>query len=388
MHQEGIIFELIVIFSGVAVISTIFLFFKQPIIISYIILGMLAGPFGFGLIQQTEHIKHISHLGIILLLFLIGLNLHPNKLLTLFRKTALVTFSTSFIFSAIFGIVAFLFGFMVLDSMVIGAALMFSSTIVALKLTPTTTLHQKHLGELLVSVLLLQDIIAIFLILLLDGSSKSDFYIYIPFLIIKGIALVILSILVFKYLILSLFRKYDTIQEFILVLSLGWCLAIAGLSKYSGMSYEIGAFIAGISVAISPIALVIAEKLKPLREFFLILFFFAIGSQFDVEMLKQVLLPGMVLALIIIFVKPMAFFAMFRLSKENKTLSRELGFRLGQASEFSLLVAYMAIESQVISGKASYLVQLVTVLSLIFSTYLVMYKFATPIGTSKSLRAD
>lgn len=388
MEFESIIFEIVIIFSGVAILSSLFLFLKQPIIISYITLGVIVGPFGFGLIKQANHIENLSHLGIILLLFLIGLNLHPQKLISLFKKTAIVTCATSAMFAIIFGLISFAFGFLLLDSIVIGIALMFSSTIVGLKLIPTTTLHQKHLGEMMVSVLLLQDILAIVVIIFLEGGSKSNLHIYFPILIVKGICIVTFSFLFFKYCILWLFKRYDTIQEYILVVALGWCFAIAGISKTLGITYEIGAFIAGCSFAISPISLIISEKLKSLREFFLILFFFAIGTQFDFLLLKHVIIPGVVLAITLIFVKPVAFSKAFLISKEKRSIAIELSFRLGQASEFSLLVAYMAIASSVISEKASYLIQLTTILTWIISTYIVSFKYATPIATIDKLRRD
>jgi len=355
MEFGTIIHELFFIFAGVAILSTLFLFLKQPIIIAYIGLGMIAGPFGLRLLNNVEHIEYISHLGIILLMFLIGLNLHPNKLITLFKKTALVTILTCLVFFLVFGLIAFAFRFPINESIVVGIALMFSSTIVGLKLIPTTTLHEKHLGELMISVLLLQDIIAILVIILLEDSSGGALHIHIPLLILKGMGLVLFTFAFFKYCILWLFRKWDTIQEYLLVIALGWCLGIAGISKYLGMSYEIGAFIAGCSFALSPIALVISERLKSLREFFLILFFFAIGTQFDFLLLKHVLLPSLVIAIAIILLKPIVFAVTFRISHEDRDSTKELGFRLGQASEFSLLVAYMAATSSVIANKASYL---------------------------------
>ncbi|MBN1575542.1 MAG: cation:proton antiporter [Chitinispirillaceae bacterium] len=179
MGFETIINELSVIFAGVAILSTLFLFLKQPIIIAYVGLGMIAGPFGLRYLDNVEHIEHISHPGIILLLFLIGLNLHPNKLASLFKKTALTTTLTRTSFFLVFGLLAFAFKFSIRESVVVGIALMFSSTIVGLKLIPTTTLHQKRLGELMVSVLLLQDIIAIIVIILLGGSSEPNFHFYI-----------------------------------------------------------------------------------------------------------------------------------------------------------------------------------------------------------------
>ena len=161
MGLDNIVLELAVIFAGAAILGTLFLFLRQPIILAYIVLGGLIGPWGFKVLGDAGRIEQLSHIGIILLLFLLGLNLHPDKLVQLFRKTSIVTLSTSFLFMVLSATVSFLMGFGGRDSLIIGAAMMFSSTIVSLKLIPTTTLHQRHTGEMMISVLLFQDILAI-----------------------------------------------------------------------------------------------------------------------------------------------------------------------------------------------------------------------------------
>jgi len=388
MEFEYITKELMLIYGGVAVAATLFLFLKQTIILSYMALGMLIGPYGLKLLNRADHIEHISHLGIMLLLFLIGLNLHPHKLLSLFKKSSIITTATCAIFAATVGLIAFAVRYPVTDSLVIGLALMFSSTVVGLKLIPTTTLHQKHTGEVMISILLFQDILAIIIIIFLGGMSKVNLASYISLLILKGIFLVAFAILFVKYVILWLFRKFDVIQEYIFVVALGWCLSIAGIAKIAGLSYEIGAFIAGFTLAISPVSLVLSESLKPLREFFLILFFFAMGAQFDFLLLKPVLWQSMVISVVIIVVKPLVFSRAFKRFGESVSISRELAFRLGQASEFSLLVAYTAIMNNRISDRASYLIQFTVIVTFIISTYLVTRLYPTPISTNREKRRD
>ena len=153
-----ILFELAVIMVGAAVLGTLFLFLRQPIVIAYIAIGFALGPGGLGLIKETTHLEQIAHVGVILLLFLIGLNLQPQKLLAIFQKTALLTISTSLLFALVATTFALLLQFSLSASLLIGAAMMFSSTVVGLKLVPTTTLHHKRTGEVMTGVLLLQDL--------------------------------------------------------------------------------------------------------------------------------------------------------------------------------------------------------------------------------------
>ncbi len=384
----NIIFELMLIFSGAAVLATLFLYLKQPIILAYIALGVAIGPSGLQLIDNPHHIEQLSHVGIILLLFLIGLNLRPDRMVGLFGKVSALTLATSIMFMSIITISAYLLGFAFLQSLVIGAALMFSSTIIGLKLIPTTTLHHKHRGEMMVSVLLLQDILAIILILLITGGQENNITLTISLLLLKFILLTVTSLVVVKYVITALYTRFDTFREHTFLLSLGWGLLVAGVAESLGLSFEMGAFVAGVSIATLPIARVIAEELKPLRDFFLILFFFSIGAQFDLMAMADVILPGALIALIIIVSKPMIYRWGFRLVGERDHVSAELGIRLGQASEFSLLVAYGALMSGVIDQRSTYLVQMVVVLTFVISTYWVISKYPTPISTQASQRRD
>jgi len=385
---DNIVFELALIFVGASVLSTIFLYLKQPIILAYIALGMIAGPWGLTFFDDATHIEHFSHLGIILLMFLLGLHLHPQELFKLLKKTSITAVTASSVFTLVTMSITKAFGFPWFDSVLTGLALMFSSTVICLKLIPTTTLHHKRIGEITISILLFQDILAIMLILFLYSSRESHVAIEVLYLLGKTFGLAIASYLIVKYILLNLFRQFDVIQDYIFVLSIGWCLLIAEAAKLIGLSYEIGAFIGGICIGVSPIALILAEALKPLREFFLILFFFSIGAKFDLFITKHIFLPGAVIAVTLIILKPITFSILFRLGNESKSISNELGFRLGQASEFSLLVAYGAVSVGRISPKTSYLIQFTTILTFIISTYIVVYKYPTPIASQNSLRKD
>lgn len=388
MTFENIIGELAFIYAGAAVLATVFLFLRQPIIVAYIVLGMIAGPYGLRFIENAEHIEHIAHLGIILLLFLVGLNLHPQKLYMLFKRTALVTVGTCALFAGILGGVAYAFGYTPMESVIIGCALMFSSTVIGLKLIPTTDLHNQHIGEVMISVLLFQDILAILLMLFLKGGGDISPHIFFPLLLVKGTVLCGVAFVVVKYVIVRLFLIYDVIQEYVFVVALGWCLLMAAMAHVLGLSYEIGAFIAGVTLAISPVSLVISERLKSLREFFLILFFFAIGSQFDFLILKDVVWVSVVLGSILLVLKPLVFQPAFRMAGEDKAMAAELACRLGQASEFSLIAAYVAFMNHRISDTASYVIQLTVIITFVVSTYVVSARYKTPIAVNATQRKD
>ena len=388
MDYQNIIFEFVLIFAGAAIFATVFLYLKQPVILAYIGFGIAAGPWGFGLIKEPEHIVELSHIGVILLLYLLGINLKPDRLFHLFSKTAVVTLLTSLVFLVVTAAAALAFGFGFIESVIIGASLMFSSTIISLKLIPTTALHHRHTGEMMTSVLLMQDVIAILLIVMLTGGQGENVTFAIAMLFIKLIVLAAVAYGLVRYVINNLFLRFDIIQEYTFLLALGWGMLGAGIAQAVGLSYEMGAFIAGVTFASSPVSMIIAERLKPLRDFFLILFFFSIGAQFNFLVTQQVLLAGVVIAILIVVVKPFVFKHGFQLIGEDKNFSMELGARLGQGSEFSLLVSYSALAIGLIDLRASYLIQMVVIITFVLSTYWVVYRYRTPISSTEKNRMD
>ncbi len=385
---EHTILQFILIFSGAALFASIFLYFKQPIIIAYIALGIVVGPKGLQLVNDAEQIEQLAHIGIILLLFLIGLNFQPTKLIGLFGPIGLLTLSTCLIFLLLGLSGASILGYSLIESVIIGSALMFSSTIVSLKLIPTTQLHHHHLGELMISVLLVQDIIAIILIVLVTEGGMNSIALSVASLLLKLVVLSLGSFLFVKYVITKLLFKFDVIKEHSFVMALGWGLFVAGAAEMLGLSLEMGAFIAGVSLATVPIALVIAEELKPLRDFFLILFFFSIGANFDLVASQQLIWQGLFLTTIIMVAKPLVFNYGFKVIGEKPEHSTQMGVRLGQASEFSLLVSFSALASGLIGKHASSLIQLVVVLTFVISTYWVVNKYPTPISHKSGQRKD
>ncbi len=388
MNLDSIIFELTIIIVGAAALGTLFLFAKQPIIIAYITLGFVVGPNGFKLIKEINHIEKISHFGVILLLFLIGLNLQPDKLLKLFKRTSVLTFLTSLIFGTISFIFAILMKFNLQSALIFAAAMMFSSTVISLKLIPTTTLHHKRTGQIMTSVLLIQDIIAILVILLITGDKSDHLGITFSLLAAKFAFLCIVAFLGVKFVIIPLLTKFDIIQEYTFIATLGWCLLWAEVAYLLGFSYEMGAFIAGLSIASCQIALFIAEHLKPLREFFLILFFFSVGAELNLSLAPFLLIGSVIFGILLVPIKALVFNFAFNKSNETPQLSKELSVRMSQSSEFSLLVVFAATSSGMLTAEKGMVIQISTIVTFLVSTYWVVLKYPTPISGSSSLRQD
>ena len=390
MHSTGIVESFFLIFAGAAVFATAALYSRQPLLVAYIAIGCLLGPYGFKLVADAELLAEIAQIGIIFLLFLVGLDLPPGKLKNMAGKGLLTAIISTTVFFLIgFGIM-WAFGFTTSEAIVTGVAVTFSSTILGIKLLPTTVLHHRHIGEIVVALLLIQDLVAIIALLLLAGYDRSAD----ETLESIGIALVALPLLTagaiagVRWLLLPLIARFDAFHEFIFLVALGWCLGLASIASQFDLSFEIGAFIAGVSLATSPISQYIAEALRPLRDFFLVLFFFSVGAGLDVVLLMDVFLPTLLLALALIAVKPGTFALALRSQGEPAQTGWEVGYRLGQMSEFSLLVSYIAITSGLLGKEAAHVVQGATVLTLLISSYIVIFRYPSPIAISAALRRD
>jgi Kef-type K+ transport system membrane component KefB len=387
--ENTILQAFFLIFFGAAILASIALYTRQPLLVAYIAIGIILGPYGLSVMSDISQISEMSNIGIIFLLFLLGLDMQPASLFSVLKKVAGVVLISSVIFATIgFGL-GILLKLTVIEAAILGIASMFSSTIIGIKLLPTTVLHHKRTGELMIGMLLLQDFLAIFCLLILLSGGDGELAI-LPALktLITLPLLGLASWLFVKYALMALITKFDRFHEYIFLLAIGWCLGVAEGAELIGLSAEIGAFIAGISIATSPIAQYIALSLRPLRDFFLVLFFFSMGAQLNLPLLPQVAIAALVYSLILLTVKPLIFYFLFRKSSEQKSLAWDLGFRLGQISEFSLLIVFVATTQGIIGESASLLIQFAAIFSFVVSSYLVVLNFPTPIAISDRLRRD
>ena len=390
MHENAVFYTIFLIFAGAAVFSTLVLYTRQSLLVAYILLGAAFGPWGLKLITDLRAVQQVGEVGIVFLLFLLGLHLQPQNLIHMLKKVTWIAMLSSALFALIAYLIGRWFGLSSTESWVLGAAMMFSSTIIGLKLFPTTILHHQHTGEVMISVLLMQDLIAIIVLILINGGHQASGFSWHDLMLV-GVALpalIIFGFLVERLVLVKLLARFDRTQEYVFLLSIGWCLGMSVVAKNLGLSEEIGAFVAGVVLASSPISLFIAESLKPLRDFFLVMFFFSVGATFNFGYAAQVVIPAVILAALMLLIKPMCFKILFVKSGEKKRVAQEVGLRLGQASEFSLLVASIAMSTKLISDVASNLIQAATILTFIVSSYVVVLKYPTPMSLSDKMRKD
>ncbi len=386
----SVLFYAFVIFFGAAILGTIAILTRQSLLLAYMVLGMLLGPWGFKVIPDSKIVSDIGDIGVIFLLFLLGLHLQPRHLVASIKGMLTLTVVGSLVLGALGFGVGFWFHYTLIESVVLGCAMMFSSTVIGLKLLPTTILHHRRIGEIMITILLLQDLLAVLLLLFFEslqthsGMHWSDLLplvVYFPLLILA-------SYLGVRFVLIKLFIKFDVIQEYIWLIAIAWCLLLGQVADWCSLTVEVGAFVAGVSLATYPISQYIAESFKPFRDLFLVAFFFSVGAHFNFAYLPSVIFPAVILAVVILLIKPMIFRWLLVRHGEASQTGWEIGIRLGQNSEFSLLIAYIAGNMALIGEKTSFLIQAVTILSFVVSSYWVVLKYPTPLALTAKLRQD
>jgi len=225
MDQDPIVFTIFLVFSGAALFATLALYARQSLLVAYILLGALLGPWGLGFVNDPELVRGISEFGIMFLLFLLGLNLQPQELVRMVRKTTVVTVLSSILFAVVGYLIAYAFGYSHMEALLIGGASTFSSTIIGLKLLPTTILHHQRTGEVIISILLLQDLLAIVLLLVVQGSTAGEMPVFDMIRLLATLPLLVVGTWWFnRFILLPLIQRFDRIPEYVFLMAIGWCL--------------------------------------------------------------------------------------------------------------------------------------------------------------------
>ncbi len=377
---------LFLLFFIASVIATLLLYARQPLLVAYFAAGVVLGPYGLDVFSDVDRLSQIAHIGIVSLLFLIGLEMQPKALLKTLSESLGVFFVATAVLLGLFFGLAIILGFNVVDSLIIAIAAQFSSTIIGIKLLPTTVLHHRHLGDLMVGILLLQDILAIFVIIILDNNGIGS----LQMLAVLGAAplLVLFAFAGVQYVIAPLLVRFERYHEYIFLLSLGWMMGLALLGSYFKLSAEIGAFIAGVSLATLPITRAIAVSMHPIRDFFLVIFFATIGANIDLNQITEHLFNAVLIAMLCMASKPVIYRLVLTKHSESNNLSWDIGIRLGVLSEFSLIVVFLATQGNYLSESAAQALQLATIITMILNTYWVTNFLPNPLAIKKHLKRD
>ena len=318
--------------------------FKQPLIISYIVSGIIVGPYFFNLVGSIEILEIFSQMGIALLLFIVGLGLSP-KIIKEVGRVSLITGIGQVIFTSIIGFaIGIIIGFDFVASAYIAIAMTFSSTIIIMKLLSDRNDTETLYGKIAIGFLIVQDLIAMFLLVIISSIPAGGDIGSILFLTaIKGVLLIII-ILFFGFKILPKIMDFvSQSQEFLLLFSLGWCFILGAIFNEFGFGIEIGALLAGFTLAGSPYRLEVSSKLKVLRDFFLVLFFIVLGSQLMFGNISNYIIPIIIFSVFILIGNPLIVMALMGFLGYTKRNGLMAGLTVAQISEFSIILIALGI---------------------------------------------
>ena len=366
--------ELSILLAITVIIAGLMRLLKQPLIIGYILAGIIVSPYFLNIVQSTETIKVFSQIGVAFLLFIVGLNLSP-KVIREVGKVSLITGIGQIIFTSLFGfLIAKVLGFSTIVSAYIAIALTFSSTIIIMKLLSDKKDLEKLYGKISVGFLLVQDIFVIVLLMIVSSFSGNLQFENISIgSILIGLSIFAGFILVSLSLLPKLSKFFAKSQEFLFLFSVGWGLGLASLFHYLGFSMEIGALIAGIALSITPFHYEISSKLRPLRDFFIILFFILLGSQMVFGNIGDLILPAIIFSLFILIGNPLIVLILMGLLGYKKKIGFQAGFTVAQISEFSLILISLGLSLGHLTEDILSLVTIVGLITISGSTYLVLY---------------
>ena len=381
--MEEIFIQLALILFAAFIVSYIARMFKQPIIIGYIVAGIIiALIIEFGVIDihtSEEIITLFSEFGIAFLLFIVGLHMNPRIIKEVGTSSLLIglgqillTFCLGFLISF------FVLNLDLIASVFIGIALSFSSTIIVMKLLSDKRQLDSLHGKISVGVLIIQDLVAVAVLMFISSMSNgTSFSSFAVKGLLGGGSLIILLFLLGYFAIPKLTKSVAKSQELLFLFSISFCFVVAALFVLVGFSIEIGALVAGIILSISPYSTEISSKIRPLRDFFLIIFFIILGLNINLASIPLVILNALILSVVALIFKPIILISLMTLFGYTKRSNFSVGTTLGQISEFSIIVLLLAAStpafSRSINNELMNTVALTLVLTIFFSTYMIIY---------------
>lgn len=368
--------DVTVIVCVAAILAILFRVFKQPSILAYILTGVLIGPFALITIHDKNVIGNFSDFGITLLLFSLGLELKLGELRQI-GKTAILAGIGQILLTSLLGWgLVWLLGFRGISAIYLALGITFSSTMIMVKILSDKKDLASLYGKLSIGLSLVQDFFAIFLLILFSGyhpplslalASQTALI-----LLLKMIIVIVVIINLSKYVLPSVIHTIAKSSEVLFLFSIAWVFGIAALvaSPLVGFSIEIGGFLAGIALANAVENFQIVARIRPLRDFFITIFFVFLGMQLSLHNLMPLLFPAILISVFVLIGKPFIMMVIMGVLGYRKRTSFFTGLNIGQISEFSLILVILGNSLHQIPQTIVSLMTLVGIISFTFSTYL------------------
>lgn len=360
-----------------AVIGFIGIILRQPLIVSFIAVGLIAGPSALDVVHSDEQIDLLSELGIAVLLFLVGIKLDV-KLIRSLGVVSLMTGLGQVAFTSIFGfLIGLALGLDALTSLYVAVALTFSSTIIIVKLLSDKREIDSLHGQIALGFLIVQDLVVVLAMIVLSaigigaGGGHGDGNIML--VLLSGVALVGFVALFVRYVATPLTEKLARAPELLVIFAIAQAALFAAIGDFVGLGKEVGGLLAGISLASTPYRETIAARLAPLRDFLLLFFFIALGATLDLSLLGSHVTGAIVFSLFVLIGNPLIVLAIMGAMGYRKRTGFLAGLTVAQISEFSLIFIAMGVTLGHVEADALGLVTMVGLVTIAASTYMITY---------------
>ena len=370
--------EIAVILLTAAVIGAVGSLLRQPLIVSFIAVGIIVGPAGAGLVTRHEQLELLASIGISLLLFVVGLKLDFRTIRTM-GPVAVATGLGQIIFTSVVGFaISLALGMTVLTATYVSVALTFSSTIIVVKLLSDKREIDALHGRIAVGFLIVQDIaviLAMIGITALGGQQQADQSLpaYAATIVTKGLGfLAVVALLALRVLPAATSRLART-PELLVLAGIAWAVALAAAAEYLGLSKEVGAFVAGASLASTPYREALGSRLVTVRDFLLLFFFIDLGARLDLALLGETLGSALILSAFVLIGNPLIVLVIMGYMGYRKRTAFLAGLTVAQISEFSLILGALGVSVGHIGAQTMGLITTVGLVTIGLSTYMIMY---------------
>ncbi|MBO1750532.1 cation:proton antiporter [Actinotalea sp. BY-33] len=349
---------------------------RQPLVVAYIAVGILVGPAALGLITATEQVALLAKVGIAVLLFLVGLKLDLHLIRTT-GPVALVTGLGQVVFTSVIGFgITWALGYDVVTAVYVAVALTFSSTIIIVKLlSDKRELDELH-GRIAVGFLIVQDVVVVLAMIVITAigvGTDQDVGTEVAWTALRGAAFLVGIALLARYVLPRLLDRLASSGELIVLFGLVWAVAVAAASDAIGLSMEVGAFLAGVSLASTSYREALGARLVSLRDVLILFFFIDLGSTMEFAEARAQVVPALLLSAFVLIGNPVIVMVIMGVMGYRKRVSFLAGLAVAQISEFSLILAALAMSVGHIGSEALSLVTMVGVITIGLSTYLILY---------------
>lgn len=394
--ESTLFLQLAAVLAVAAGVSIAMRLFRQPLIIGYILSGIICGPAALDLIHDHAAFASFSQIGITLLLFIVGLGLNVSIIRATGKPVFLVfLLNTLLVGGASYGI-ARLLGMQSTEALLVAVAMLFSSTIVVVKNLVDKREQHRLYGQIAIGILLVEDIAATIALVLLATANNGGGSEQLFGLLGKGMLLAGAMVFVGWFAMARLVKFFASNQEFLFTFALAWAFSVAAVFDLTGFSLEVGALFAGVSLASLPYAQEISTRLKPLRDFFLLLFFIGLGGTMTLGGIADAFLPALAFSLVAVLVKPFSVSTGMGLLHYTKQTGFKTASHLSQISEFSIVMLALAAAEGFVTTKTIDILTLTAFLTIALSSYLMKYADALfrnfarylPIVERRTVRSD